>query len=223
MDEGLGIPAEAIPNLFAKFYRIDNSDRRKIGGTGLGLAIVKEIMKAHGGDVQVKSELGAGSTFTVSFPLALEQNADSKEEPEEGGKSQAHIVLVEDDLSLASLFKEELKDNGFFVTHYTDGERAIEGIFIKLPDAVVVDIMLENSIDGWSIIKKLKANPTTENIPIFISTATDEKEKGHNFGAAGYLTKPFQLSRLSNYILQVLLETEREGQIMGPKPEKDKS
>jgi signal transduction histidine kinase len=77
MDEGLGIPAVAIPNLFAKFYRIDNSDRRKIGGTGLGLAIVKEIMKAHDGDVQVQSDLGAGSTFTVSLPLVFDLNGDS--------------------------------------------------------------------------------------------------------------------------------------------------
>ncbi|WP_053363278.1 ATP-binding protein [Bacillus sp. FJAT-27251] len=223
IDEGLGIPAEAIPNLFTKFYRIDNSDRRKIGGTGLGLSIVKEIIKAHDGDVQVRSEPGAGSTFTIRLPLVIDQSSDSEGEPEEKGESQAHIILVEDDLSLASLLKEELKDNGFFVTHYTDGEMAIENILDKLPDAVVVDIMLENSIDGWSIIKRLKADPKTENIPIFISTAIDEQEKGHYFGAEGYLTKPFQLSRLSNYILQVLLENEREGQIMLPNSEKDES
>lgn len=67
-DEGLGIPKESLPHLFQKFYRVDNSDRRRIGGTGLGLAIVDEIIKSHGGDVTVVSNYGHGSTFTISLP-----------------------------------------------------------------------------------------------------------------------------------------------------------
>ncbi|WP_123040745.1 ATP-binding protein [Cohnella candidum] len=67
-DEGLGIPEEAKADLFAKFFRVDNSDRRKIGGTGLGLAIVKEIVDGHGGKVEVESVLGEGSTFAVTLP-----------------------------------------------------------------------------------------------------------------------------------------------------------
>src|SRR3954452_20361175 len=67
-DEGLGIPEEAIPNLFQQFYRVDNSDRRRIGGTGLGLAIVQEIVKAHNGIILVSSEYGKSSTFTIQFP-----------------------------------------------------------------------------------------------------------------------------------------------------------
>jgi signal transduction histidine kinase len=69
MDYGLGIPVDAIDQLFTKFYRVDNSDRRKIGGTGLGLVIVEEIVKAHDGRVTVQSELGKGSRFTVIFPI----------------------------------------------------------------------------------------------------------------------------------------------------------
>jgi signal transduction histidine kinase len=67
-DQGLGIPEDAIPNLFQKFYRVDNSDRRSIGGTGLGLSIVQGIVKEHDGKVEVQSVFGKGSTFTVSFP-----------------------------------------------------------------------------------------------------------------------------------------------------------
>ncbi len=67
-DEGLGIPKDAIPNIFQQFYRVDNSDRRRIGGTGLGLSIVQEIVKAHGGTITVTSESGIGSIFTVHFP-----------------------------------------------------------------------------------------------------------------------------------------------------------
>lgn len=78
LDEGLGIPPEAIDRLFEKFYRVDNSDRRSIGGTGLGLAIVKEIIYEHGGDISVKSKFGIGSTFTISLPVSDSQTALSE-------------------------------------------------------------------------------------------------------------------------------------------------
>ncbi|EPE60901.1 histidine kinase-, DNA gyrase B-, and HSP90-like ATPase family protein [Exiguobacterium sp. S17] len=67
-DNGIGIPSSALPNLFGKFYRVDNSDRRKIGGTGLGLAICKEITKAHEGHLHVESIYGEGSTFICELP-----------------------------------------------------------------------------------------------------------------------------------------------------------
>lgn len=69
IDTGLGIPKDAINKLFTKFYRVDNSDRRKIGGTGLGLSIVQEIVHAHNGEIQVESEYGRGSTFIATFPV----------------------------------------------------------------------------------------------------------------------------------------------------------
>jgi two-component system phosphate regulon sensor histidine kinase PhoR len=76
-DAGLGIPGDAMPRLFEKFFRIDNSDRRRIKGTGLGLAIVKEIVQAHGGRVWAESDgPGAGSTFSFTLPIADEMELD---------------------------------------------------------------------------------------------------------------------------------------------------
>jgi signal transduction histidine kinase len=69
-DHGVGIPQEALPKLFRKFFRVDNSDIRNIGGTGLGLALVREIITAHRGKVWVESALNVGSTFFFSLPLA---------------------------------------------------------------------------------------------------------------------------------------------------------
>lgn len=68
-DEGIGIPKQSLSRLFEKFYRVDNSDSRKIGGTGLGLAICKEIVTGHGGEIHVESVVREGSLFTVKFPL----------------------------------------------------------------------------------------------------------------------------------------------------------
>ena len=79
-DEGLGIPEDALPNLFQQFYRVDNSDRRRIGGTGLGLAIVQEIVKAHGGTISVSSEYGKGSIFTTQFPQVIMKASNKQNE-----------------------------------------------------------------------------------------------------------------------------------------------
>lgn len=68
-DEGIGIPEQSLSRLFEKFYRVDNSDSRKIGGTGLGLAICKEIVTGHGGEIHVESVVKQGSLFTVKFPI----------------------------------------------------------------------------------------------------------------------------------------------------------
>jgi signal transduction histidine kinase len=69
-DQGIGIPQEAIPSLFKKFFRVDNRDTKSIGGTGLGLALVREIVKAHGGYVWVESQVGVGTTFFFTLPIS---------------------------------------------------------------------------------------------------------------------------------------------------------
>lgn len=73
-DHGMGIGAEHLPHLFNRFYRVDAARRRMDGGTGLGLAIVKTIVEAHGGTVSVTSEIGVGSTFTVSLPCKIKNS-----------------------------------------------------------------------------------------------------------------------------------------------------
>jgi len=79
-DEGIGIPHHAFAHLFDKFYRVDNSDTRRIGGTGLGLSICKEIVKEHEGVIHVESEVGKGSRFIIVLPLSLTESIESTEE-----------------------------------------------------------------------------------------------------------------------------------------------
>ena len=68
-DTGVGIPAEHLPHIFERFYRVDRARSHRHGSTGLGLAIVKQVAEAHGGQVRVRSEPGAGTTFTVALPI----------------------------------------------------------------------------------------------------------------------------------------------------------
>ncbi|HSO49733.1 MAG TPA: ATP-binding protein, partial [Acidimicrobiia bacterium] len=77
-DTGDGIPTRDLNRVFERFYRVDNARARATGGTGLGLAIVKHVVESHGGSVDVESELGVGSTFTVHLPVLAEDNAGAQ-------------------------------------------------------------------------------------------------------------------------------------------------
>ena len=210
-----------MEHVFTKFYRVDNSDRRKIGGTGLGLSIVNEIMKAHEGSVSVTSELKKGSTFTLRFPLVFSKYTKSEKtyQPVPMGTvtNGVNVIVIEDDRNLASLLQTELEDNGFQVLQYTNGEDAMSAIEQHKPDTIVLDIMLdETSMNGWEILEKVKDNPDLKDIPIIISSALEEKEKGFSLGATEYLVKPYPPHKLSSTILQTLLKKEKSGQILVP-------
>ncbi|PLS18137.1 histidine kinase [Bacillus sp. M6-12] len=219
-DEGLGIPQESIPKLFRKFYRVDNSDRRKIGGTGLGLAIVQEIVRGHGGEITVTSEFGKGSIFTVTFPKIeqLEPEIDEQDSSaQEGRESSYTVVVIEDDQSLAELINHELLDSGFQVSYFKRGTDALQAMKLNTPDAVVLDIMLEeDAVDGWAIMEMIKESQSLMNVPIFVSTALDEREKGFSLGAKDYLIKPYNPAKLSKVIMQTLISNGKKGQILIP-------
>jgi PAS domain S-box-containing protein len=224
-DEGLGIPADALDKLFTKFYRVDNSDRRKIGGTGLGLAIVKEIVKAHEGDITAESAPGDGSVFTIIFPLVVGiakevHELNPQDIPNQAGK--VNVVVVEDDISHANLLQTELQESNFYVKVFSNAESALAAVKVEHPDVIVLDIMLgENTMTGWDFIKHVKTIDELKRIPIFISSALDDKEKGMALGANEYLIKPYPPSKLSKFIFQTLLEKDLNGQIHIPSQNED--
>ncbi|MFC8683902.1 ATP-binding protein [Brevibacillus porteri] len=220
-DEGLGIPPEAIPHLFTKFYRVDNSDRREIGGTGLGLAIVREIVHMHHGEVAVTSESGKGSTFTVTLPLAEHDLspgylAGTEEVVSPTGQCNGNVVIIEDDLNLTELLRDELTSSGFRVTSFSTATEAVAAIEELRPDAVVLDLILKDGESGWKVIEEIRKNPDLRTIPIVISSAFEEKKKAFDLGATGYLIKPYHPDTLSKAILLAITNQEATGQIFIP-------
>lgn len=205
-DRGLGIPMEVQSKLFSKFYRVDNSDRRKIGGTGLGLAICKEIVEAHGGRIWVESKHGEGSTFffTVKMANLMPENHERSSEPEVVPSPIQHtfkkVLLVEDDHSLSLLFKDHMESAGYLVEVRATGEEALESVKQFRPDVVILDILLAGKLNGWSVLHTLKGHPDTEKIPIIISSCLPEKEIGMAMGVSEYLVKPFEPQILVNIV-----------------------
>lgn len=220
-DEGLGIPPDSLPHLFTKFYRVDNSDRREIGGTGLGLAIVQEIVKMHHGEIAVTSESGNGSTFTVMLPISGEQRSATNHPAEADslparGAAVGHVMIIEDDLNLTELLRDELTGSGFAVYTFSEGAKAVAAMKQLQPDAIVLDLVLKDGENGWDVIERMQQDPALRGIPIVISSAFEEKKKAFELGAKGYLIKPYHPDTLSKAILLAITSNEAAGQILIP-------
>ncbi|MCM2674191.1 ATP-binding protein [Alkalicoccobacillus plakortidis] len=216
-DEGLGIPEAELGKMFTKFHRIDNSDRRKIGGTGLGLPITKEILEAHGGSISVKSELGVGSTFILALPYEIQSSLLPISTINADDMNRFRVAIIEDDQSLALLLAEELKQSGFEVQHFLNPQKALDQIKTQQIDAVVVDLMLGDEMDGWEFIKALKQSDETKNLPVFISSALNEiSGRAAEFDVSKYLTKPYPPHELSTVIKNTLSSDKKIGQIVMP-------
>lgn len=206
-DQGLGIPEDAKVRLFTKFYRVDNSDRKEIGGTGLGLAICKEIIRGHGGNIGVVSEYGKGSTFYFTLPLS---NAKGDKECSDGENETndltgaGSILIVEDDPSMVKLIKEILKDEPLETHSTSSGEKAIELIKENRYSLIILDIALSGQLSGWDVVKRLKDDSVTADIPIIISSIYENKDNGLSSRVTEYLTKPFEPQQMFDVVKKAL-------------------
>jgi len=154
-DHGLGIPAEALPKLFNKFYRVANQDRRQISGTGLGLAISRRIIEAHGGRVGAESAgLGQGSRFYFTLRIIT---AEAK---------SGDVLLVEDDVGFARLLEAELAVYGLSSVWAPDAETADRLIGQMTPRAVVLDLMLPGA-SGEDFLARLRSSQGME-LPVVV-------------------------------------------------------
>ncbi|OWR27384.1 hypothetical protein CDO73_22445 [Saccharibacillus sp. O23] len=187
-DYGLGIPEEAKPKLFGKFYRVDNSDRRQIGGTGLGLAIVKEMVEALGGEISFDSELGEGSTFRFSLPeLHLPSPAGT-------------VLVLEDDASLGRLVEDSFVGEGLRVCRFDEAESALLALEAAkeqgTPLLCIVDLSLAGDLNGWDFIRRLAADGNLRQVPVIVSSALDPPADYAESEAEKYLRKPFSVREL---------------------------
>lgn len=206
-DQGLGIPEDAIPQLFNRFYRVDNSDRREIGGTGLGLSIVKEILLVHEGHIAVQSEYGVGSTFRIQLPIYSQQQKELVREEVSAihaDGSQGSILLLENDKNWAELLQVALSDAGYEVRVYADDRQAWNDIQTIKPSAIVIDLILDNGADGWRMLENLKKDNQLNPIPIIVCSAFEEKQRATQYGIDVYLVKPFKPSLLIQVIEDVM-------------------
>ena len=200
-DTGIGIAPEDREKVFDSFFRADDSVVQDAPGTGLGLPIVRSLVEMHGGRVWVDSEMGEGSTFTFTLPAVEARRVSRTGEGAEPVPSK--VLVIEDDLDIATLIQLHLSRDGRGVLIARRGDEAIEIAQRERPDLITLDIMLPD-VDGFSVLDELKSNPATQDIPVVVVSVLPDRGECLRLGAVDYVTKPIDEQRLLHAVRKVL-------------------
>jgi signal transduction histidine kinase/ActR/RegA family two-component response regulator len=209
-DQGVGIAQEDMQYLFKPFVQLDAGLAREYQGTGLGLALVAQMIRLHGGRVDLTSKVGEGSRFTITLPwLPEQQNLHSKSALElphpmlkSDAKRNGRLLLVEDTEVISSLMNEYLRYKGYQVFMAKNG---MEGFLLakkENPDLILMDVMMP-VMDGMEATKLIREVDHLKNTPIIALTALampGDRERCFAAGMTDYLSKPIRIQELADMI-----------------------
>jgi signal transduction histidine kinase len=216
-DTGIGIPRDQHQKIFDRFYQHDLPKTVVNQGSGIGLSIAQEFVKLHNGTIEVKSEVGSGSTFIVTLPFVdvradlndIEGADDSVERDRaEDGSPKTTILLVDDSDDFRSYLRDNLRSQ-YKIVEAPNGRLGLEAAINHRPELIVCDGMMPE-MDGIELCKRVKADPRTSHIAVILLTArtsAEQKLEGLQSGADEYIAKPFSFdvleSRIENLIKKV--------------------
>ncbi|AUC61670.1 Sensory transduction histidine kinase [Cyanobacterium sp. HL-69] len=205
-DTGIGMTPKQQAKLFDAFSQADASTTRKYGGTGLGLTITKKFCEMMGGYIDLDSEEGVGTTFTIHLPAVVQDIKKSEVNVEEiinqsveGNEHYKHILIIDDDVTTHDVIQGYLKNENFTITATIDPERGLELARELMPDVIILDVIMPK-MDGWSVLTELKADPELTHIPVIMATIVSDRSIGYTLGATDYITKPLNQVKLKNIL-----------------------
>lgn len=208
-DTGIGMSKEYLPTIYDSFSRERNTTMGKVAGTGLGMAIVKELVTMMGGTIEVKSELGEGTTFTVTLDhkIAETRHDDRKEIASRKAAAESladlHILLAEDNDLNAEIAMTLLEEAGLKVDRAADGIQCVSRIE-KEPAGtyalILMDIQMPN-MDGYKATETIRQLPDPKKaaIPIIAMTANafeEDRKMALAKGMNGYIAKPIDPAKM---------------------------
>jgi signal transduction histidine kinase/ActR/RegA family two-component response regulator len=194
-DDGIGIPADHLEDIFQMFGQVNHALDRAQGGLGIGLALVKRLVEMHNGSVTAHSEgSGKGSTFTVRLPAASSPGAQVSDDtvipaPADGAK---RVLVVDDNEDAGELLGFLLEQEGFEAVIVNDGPAAIRAATSMSPSVVILDIGLPG-MSGYEVATTLRANSQFSDTPIIALSgwgSPEDKRRAMDAGFDLHLTKP---------------------------------
>lgn len=204
-DTGPGISEAHQQKLFKRFSQVDSSLTRLYRGSGLGLAISQSLAQLMGGLIELDSQPGQGSTFTltVDFPVCTRGAGRQAElTPEAVVSASVHVLLVEDDALNQLLARELLEMMGATVTVADNGSVALEKLRQTHFSLVFMDLQMP-VMDGYEAVRHIRRQPEWDYLPVIAMTAhavADERDKCLSAGMNDYLPKPFELEQFSHML-----------------------
>jgi signal transduction histidine kinase/response regulator RpfG family c-di-GMP phosphodiesterase len=195
-DTGMGIPAEDQLKIFEEFVQLDHPAQRKIKGTGLGLPLCRKLATLLNGKIDLVSQIGIGSTFSVTIPLYYSQAPEShtggevKPAPSwELDETRMPVLVLEDAPETRLLYEKFLRQSAFQLIPANNLSEARRILGQVRPRAIVMDILLRGE-DSWTWLAELKGESATREIPVLVITSVDDERKGLSLGADAYCLKP---------------------------------
>jgi len=206
-DTGSGIPAKDVGKIFEPFYTKKIMGR---SGTGLGLAIVWGTVKDHHGYVEVKSDEGMGSTFTLYFPVAREEMIRERKKRDVAlymGRGES--ILIVDDMEFQRELAENLLDNlNYEIATASSGEEAVAYIQNRHVDLILLDMIMDPGIDGLETLRRIREiQPDQKTIIVSGFAATERVRMAQELGAGEYVRKPYSLEQIGTAIRRALDRT----------------
>lgn len=216
LDTGIGMSEEFLPSLFELFTRERNTTLSKIPGTGIGMAIVKNLVDLMNGSIEVESELGKGSTFTITIPHKIaykdytNRNIESSNEFDIDFKGK-RILLVEENELNAEITTTILSEMGFVVKAVENGILCVNEMLhqpANTYDLILMDIQMPN-MDGYKATDCIRhlLQPEKANIPIIAmsdNTFEEDQKKAFDVKMNDYITKPIDFQKMEEVLKQVL-------------------
>ncbi len=214
-DNGYGMTPEYCEKIFDAFTRADNSTTRKVQGTGLGMAITKNIVEMMDGSIQVESEVGKGSAFTVRLDLRIpDESADTKFWENYG---ISRILVVDDELEVCENIINLMADTGVHIDYTLQGAQAVEMVLQAKAEQRHYDVILVDwkmpEMDGLETTQKIRAI-VPQDVPILVLTAyewTEIEQPAAKAGISAFLPKPFFVANFGERLMQLQADR-RKGQ-----------
>lgn len=211
-DTGVGIPEDNLNRIFDRFFTIGNPEIGAPRGTGLGLAITDELVKLHNGVIQVATEVGKGTAFSVWLPISSALSAPihlpaSPAPPRDSEGVGAHILLVEDEPDIGEFARFVLEQEGHEVSVAPSKQAMWEVLDAGKPEMILLDCTLGDA-DGLDILRELKDQDAYRDVPIAIvsgQSAEAVRTQCTEAGGFGFLQKPFAIDDLNDFVHRGLL------------------